>query len=219
MSDVVVPEHELRRRRAVMEFAELAAQATTHLITALRSLGEAGVSVDEIVALVFANLPPREADLLECQKPLIPAVYEALFTSNGQMLQDHGDSILGALSISTRVMSAVRSAADGKASPMGKVIGRLFEEAPKLEGGDGKPIEGQAPAIPEVAVMLRNGHQVQGAMSMTPEGAFRVMSPAMMDKKRVMVETFFESADVEAIAVVRQIEMSAGGPSIIVGRT
>lgn len=72
-----------------------------------------------------------------------------------------------------------------------------------------KKTPGQTPAI-ECAVMLRGMPQaMQGALSETPEGGLRMLSPS----PGVLVEQFFDYADVLVVAVQRAVTLD--GPSII----
>lgn len=92
------------------------------------------------------------------------------------------------------------------------VIARLFAEAPKLTDEDGSPRADQAPAL-ECHVVLTSGQQMQGALSTTPEGTLRMMTPNQQIDPRtrqpmglpVMVESFFDYDQVSCIAVVRPV--------------
>lgn len=97
------------------------------------------------------------------------------------------------------------AAALKKGMPMERVIGRLFEESPKLEDGRGKPVPRQAPALPQALVVLKSGMQIQGAMSVTPEGTLRMMTQSKDAEtmRPCMVEQFFDYSDVSMIAVPR----------------
>lgn len=107
-------------------------------------------------------------------------------------------------------------AAMERGMPMERVIARLFREAPKLEDGKGKEIFGQAPAIPEVQIMLKAGGLVQGAMSVTPEGTLRTMFVSKdKDNRQVMVEQFFDVSDVAMVAVPRELPTLAAPRRII----
>lgn len=92
--------------------------------------------------------------------------------------------------------------------PMKQLIGRLFEEAPKMTDASGKAMPGQSPAMPDVILTLKCGQQLSGALSTTPEGTLRMMTPNEIQtqhgNKKVMVEQFFDYADVAMIAVLRE---------------
>lgn len=102
---------------------------------------------------------------------------------------------------------------------MKKVIERMFGQAPKMTDASGKDIEGQAPAL-ECHVTLKAGVQAQGALSTTPEGGLRLLSPNQIPQERgqppkfVMIEHFFDYDQVADIAVIREVKASE--PSRIV---
>ena len=108
-----------------------------------------------------------------------------------------------------------------KGMPMERVIGRLFAEAPKLEDASGKAAARQALALPQAMVVLKCGMSLQGAMSTTPEGTLRVMTPSKDgDTARpIMVEQFFDYSDVSMIAVPREMPKIAGPSPIILARS
>ena len=89
--------------------------------------------------------------------------------------------------------------------PMTQVIRRLFADAERLEDADGKPVLGQAPAI-RALVVLRGASipPIQGALSITPEGALRMLSP-VGDGKPQLAEQFFAFEDVVTLVLVRDI--------------
>lgn len=82
-------------------------------------------------------------------------------------------------------------------------IRRLLTDAPA-------PLPNQAPAL-ECAIMLVNGHPVEGILSESPDGGLRMMSantdPRIANERGVthMIEQFFDYADVICIAVRRKI--------------
>jgi hypothetical protein len=97
-----------------------------------------------------------------------------------------------------------------RGSPMRMLIGRLFKDAPKMTDGAGKPVQGQAPALGMCIVFLKAGAQVQGALSITPEGTLRMMVPNQIKTpdgalKNVMLEQFFTVEDVAMIVVPREM--------------
>lgn len=100
-----------------------------------------------------------------------------------------------------------------RASRVRALIERLFASAPSLGNG-------QAPAV-EVAVVLRTGVQLQGSLSVAPEGLLRMLSPNQKTDPRtrqpigtVMVESFFDYEEVASVAVIREVELETK-PSII----
>ncbi len=95
---------------------------------------------------------------------------------------------------------------------MRQVIGRLFDEAPKLQTQDGKDDASQAPAL-EVHLLLRSGAPIQmsGILSTTPERTLRLMTPTKNDKGQpCMIEQFFDYSDVTSVAVVREVQATPG---------
>lgn len=113
-------------------------------------------------------------------------------------------------------------------SPIQRMLGRLFEQAPKLTDGQGEQVTGQAPALPECMVVLRNGPPMQGVLSTTPEGGLRMMSmgakpvvdahgnarPGMATP--ILIENFFAVDDVMNVAVVREdLARAAQQPKIV----
>jgi hypothetical protein len=98
---------------------------------------------------------------------------------------------------------------------MERVIDRLFAEAPKLEGSNGKPVDGQAPAL-ECFIVLRTGPTISGVLSQTPEGLLRMLSPTeITDPKTkrlrtVFAEQFFHVSDVLTVVLQREVTGSMG---------
>lgn len=94
---------------------------------------------------------------------------------------------------------------------MRKVITRLFaENSPPTVDGAGEPDETQAPAM-DVHILLRSASiQFSGILSTTPEGGLKLLTP--VDGKNgqapVMIEQFFDYADVVSIAIVREVKVT-----------
>lgn len=112
---------------------------------------------------------------------------------------------------------AIRMAESPSTIRMRRLIGRLFAEAPKLETpGKGADTD-QAPAV-EVNVILRGLMQpLSGVLSKTPEGTLKLLTPIPPDRtpgKVIMIEQFFDYADVTSVAVQRELSVSA--PSSII---
>lgn len=93
------------------------------------------------------------------------------------------------------------------AARMRRMIDRLFAEAPRLAGADS-----QAPAL-ECSIVLRAGASMMGALSTTPEGTLRLLSPNEMKGKQVMVEHFFDYGEVADIAIIRDVSSRITRPS------
>jgi hypothetical protein len=91
---------------------------------------------------------------------------------------------------------------------MRKVITRLFaENTPPTVDGAGKPDETQAPAM-DVHILLRSASiQFSGILSTTPEGTLKLLTPvAQQGQPPVMIEQFFDYADVVSVALVREVK-------------
>lgn len=101
-------------------------------------------------------------------------------------------------------------------SAMASTIDRLFREAPKLTGIDGKPDPTQRPALQCHVLLATQAQPLSGSLSLSPEGALRMLTPATIDGKRVLAESFFAIEDVISIMVEREI---TGTKSAIVGLT
>lgn len=93
---------------------------------------------------------------------------------------------------------------------MTRQIERLFAEAPKLENGDGSPVEGQAPAVECFVVVRGLPTAINGVLSRV-DGLLRMLTPteitdpATRRPKRVFSEQFFRVEDVVCIAMMRDI--------------
>jgi hypothetical protein len=94
------------------------------------------------------------------------------------------------------------------ASPLSPVIDRLLAEAAPLLDASGNPVPGQTPAL-ECMVMFTSGHTIRGALSRTPEGILRMLSPGMENGRGVLVEQFFDDDAVSSVALVREIKTDA----------
>lgn len=85
---------------------------------------------------------------------------------------------------------------------------RMLEEAPRMTTAEGTVVPDQAPAM-EAAVSLRNGHQMQGACSLTPEGGVRLLAintvQSRQGPKTMCIEHFFDLSDIEMFAVAREV--------------
>lgn len=99
------------------------------------------------------------------------------------------------------------------------LITRLLAEAPAMLENMPGFIQDDAKQKPAITcqVVLKSGFQAQGALSTTPEGTLRMASPAKSTQHGppdMLVENFFDYADVEAIILPRKVEVA----SRIVGR-
>ncbi len=87
---------------------------------------------------------------------------------------------------------------DDRANRMYSLIQRLMSEAPAT-------MPDQTPAI-EALVMFHNGHTVRGALSITPEGLLRLLSPGNDTEGRpLLAEQFFDYDAVMVVVVPREI--------------
>ncbi len=95
---------------------------------------------------------------------------------------------------------------------MRNVIARLFaENSPEAVDGAGKADEFQAQAM-EVHILLRGAPmQFSGVLSTTPEGTLKLLTPVEVSGKApVMIEQFFDYADVTSVAIVREVKATVG---------
>jgi hypothetical protein len=111
-----------------------------------------------------------------------------------------------------------------KTDRMRATIARLLEEAPKLMLPNGKPDPSQSPALQCHVVLNASIPPIEGVLSTTPEGGLRLMTPHQVDgertpdmhprapapQKTVMLEQFFDYADVVSICVQREIKAEPG---------
>lgn len=111
---------------------------------------------------------------------------------------------------------------DYASNRMKAVIDRLFKEAPKLTDDSGKERADQSPAV-DCHVVLKSGQQIQGALSTTTEGVYRMLAAnEQVDPKTrkvtglVMVESFFDVEQISCIAVVRPVTLSESQPSSLI---
>lgn len=87
---------------------------------------------------------------------------------------------------------------------MKAVIDRLLAEAPRLDG--------DTPAL-ECHIILRGAGAIHGALSTTPEGTLRMLSPTHVPDpagrqgamKTILAEQFFCYGDVVSLAIERPI--------------
>lgn len=102
--------------------------------------------------------------------------------------------------------------------PFGRLIDRLFREAPKLEDASGKPVSGQSPALPDVQITFKSGQRMPGVLSITPEGTLRLGTPARDPdtSQPILVESFFDISDIEMLSLPRKMPR-VGGSLIIPG--
>jgi hypothetical protein len=80
------------------------------------------------------------------------------------------------------------------------LVQRLLKEAPAVPSGTP-----QTPAI-DAVVMFQNGHTVRGALSTTPEGLLRLLSPGNDPGGRpLLVEQFFDYEALMVVALTREL--------------
>jgi len=107
-----------------------------------------------------------------------------------------------------RVMKNDPEEASADPEPHSKtVLRRLFAENPS-------PLPNQAPAL-ECAVMFAGGGTSEGALSETPDGGLRMLTPmtpqapGLRPGKVMMIEKFFAYEDIVAVAVRREVTIEA----------
>ncbi len=97
----------------------------------------------------------------------------------------------------------------GRVAAMTIVIDRLFNEAPKMKNPDGSVDKTQKPAL-ECHVLLRGCPEpLYGSLSLSPEGAMKMLCPATVDNKPRLLEHHFEVDDILDIMVVREVKAEA----------
>lgn len=105
----------------------------------------------------------------------------------------------------------------GRVPAMAAQLDMLLAEAPKLTGPDGKPDPTQRPALQCHVLLASQMQPLSGSLSIAyGTGVLRMLSPATIDGKRVLAESFFSIEDVVSIMVEREI---TGTKSSIVGLT
>lgn len=103
----------------------------------------------------------------------------------------------------------VLATALGGTPVMACVVDRLFAESETLTDAAGNPLENQTPAL-DCVVMLRGmTSSIRGALSTTPEGAYRMMTPHEEGRQRVLIEQFFDPKDMVLIGLIREVRTSA----------
>jgi len=93
---------------------------------------------------------------------------------------------------------------------MRRLIDRLFrDEAQVLTDAAGNPVPNQTPAI-ECMVLFQSGGAIRGALSRTPEGMLRMLSPGQEGNQQVLVEQFFDYDAIAAVSLIRRINATPG---------
>jgi hypothetical protein len=93
-----------------------------------------------------------------------------------------------------------------------KMIARLLDEAPVLNDDPT-----QAKAL-QCHVILRGQIQpLPGALSTTPEGGLRLLTPGAIDNRPCLMEQFFDYDDVVAVIIERAVTAAPRQSSIIMG--
>jgi len=91
---------------------------------------------------------------------------------------------------------------------MRRTVDRLIDtEAPVLTDDKGNKVSNQVAAI-DCVIMFSSGATIRGALSRTPEGTLRMMSPAKEGDRTVLVEQFFGYEAVTAISIVREVKVA-----------
>ncbi len=131
-----------------------------------------------------------------------------------------GSEEAAAALLNTRQEGAAALLLGPSARPMQRLVARLFAEAPKLLDDKMEPRPDQAPAL-ECNVTLTCGREIAGSLSMTPEGTFRMMSPAQapddhpLAGKLIMLEAFFTIEEISAVTLIRDLTVEKAGSLII----
>lgn len=222
--DNVVPETEMSRRRQVLKTTEEASEVIRMLVRAINELHELGVPAHEWLDMVFnaKDYGQRIATVVNRLGHWIaPAVdgmieyYKAAKSGEPvdttKLVMEAAPAIFAGR-YNPRPMTAERDADEAEQAaveynrpPMLELIFRLFRDAPKLTGIDGKEDESQMPAV-QCYVLLRGSIQpLVGSLSMTPEGTFRMLTPATIDGRKVLAESFFAFEDVTSVMVERPV--------------
>lgn len=83
-----------------------------------------------------------------------------------------------------------------------KLIARLLDEAPKMEGVDPTT---QNPAF-ECQILLKTGYRAVGSLGLSPEGLLRFMAVGKADdgsNRHVIAEHFFDYDDLAMVVAIR----------------
>jgi hypothetical protein len=181
--------------------ASLIAESIEDMAVFVDDMRDLGADDKTIIDLVFANLQVDRAEKTESSAPFISDMVGVL----GEMLADRS----GRNGAWVPVNAELRKPA---ASVMRETVERLFAEAPKLTNTDGSPQDGQAPAM-ECMVMMRSGAVISGVMSVTKDGALRMLTQGTRNSNGsrqvpILVEQFFDFSDVMMVAVERQVTAS-----------
>lgn len=200
---------ELAKRRAIGDAVDDIASSLHDIVFALEQLTDIGKTPQQIIELAFAAMSPGVAEKLAPLQRYGQSIFEQLY-----VLDNPSGTIRAAPGTDPQLERLLEVASNtgisGRERRMGELLDRLFANAPQLQDGSGKPVEGQAPALPEVSVRTISGHEMQGVLSRTDENMFRVMAPATMGNRRVMIEQFFDLTDIEVIGFAREVVVQRG---------
>jgi len=209
------------KKRALSTNAKKLADCAYAAAAAVQEMTASGASPGDILRAVWSRLAPREAGILD--ESIMVDVFSPLLGFLIPMMQDGPDSDRMSRAVShlrfsmggnpdfsgvvAGMEAAVNRVAVSSPARMKVTIQRLFKENPS-------PLPDQAPAI-ECGVMLVGiPVTLRGALSETPEGGLRLLSPSGSVAGRLqMVEQFFSYEDVLVIAMQREIAVDA--PRII----
>lgn len=217
--DNVVPEAEMARRRRVFELADGMANLIKQLAVCADAYDDIGVPPTDWLELVADRVGGTLARLVH----IIPTSalemgWNLAKRSDGTSISDVVGASMGSgmfselLAMLTRARGRDVAEADldlaqalhPEGERMKRVIDRLFATAPKLETA-----AAQAPAL-ECFIVLKSGSQIQGALSVTPEGTLRLLAGNAVNGKPVMVEYFFDYDQVASVAVLREVKATEG---------
>ncbi len=210
-----LPENELGHRRHVIEHAATAATCLQHFLIAIRELHELGVPAIEWLSMVVDARAHPIMDALVARigpmgAPFIDGALAMAAAKHKDPEASTSDALFGSLPTLLRtVFNKKGEPADQLPPvehPMADLLDRLFDEAPKMTGPDGKPDESQAPAV-QCHVLLKGAMQpLFGALSTTPEGLLRILTPAKIDGRPILAESFFSIGDIVSIMVEREVK-------------
>jgi len=181
-----------------------------------------GLSTEAVLREVAGKLRPRESGILHADmlvdvlSPLLSLLISMLDNDDASdvdrmkrafsgMCTTHPD-FAGTLA---KMDSAIDRVASAPPARMKTTIKRLFQEHPS-------PLPDQAPALECWITLAGIPMSLQGALSETPEGGLRLMSP-MTDRQGQMIrrggqlqmlEQFFCYEDVTSVTVCRAVDVS-----------
>lgn len=229
-----VPMNELERRRRTLAAIEALSHECALASSHMMELRELGVPASDWLPLLARYAPPLVQSLEKRFGGYLGGFIDGLLDARAAQATNGVDGVIAAMAGHfTRHMNPVilepkptdnpvdfpeRESSEilvdntgtYEAIRMKAVIARLFAEGPKLENPDGTPRDDQAPAL-ECVIVLKAGQQINGALSVTPEGTLRLLAANQVQRAKggpaelVMVEHFFDYEQVADIAVLRKV--------------